>query len=321
MTQGSEPETGWSDTIHPSITIFIMLAKSPSDKNRESPHHWAVIALFFAALSIGFSPIFVRLTDVGPIAAAFYRTALSLPFLFAWATFDDRAQHATPPAAFSVGDWALIAIGGIGFAADLGFWHVSIGLTSVSNATLFANMAPIFVTLGGAVFFGNRVTPAFLLSLAGALTGAWVLAGGVAGVASGDLLALVAAFFYGTYMLVLSRLSRRFTTARVLTYLSLISSLCLLPTAALHGETLLPSGLYGWSVLIGLALISQVAGQSLIAYGLRHLPAAFSSLSLLLQPVFAGLIAAFLFDEPILARQIIGGGIILASIIAARLRG
>ncbi len=297
-----------------------MLAKSPSDKNRTAPHHWALVALFFAALSIGFSPIFVRLSDVGPLAAAFYRTALGLPFLVAWAAADDRLRQGPPPR-FSLGDGGLILVGGVAFAADLGFWHISIGLTSVSNATLFANMAPIFVTLGGAFFFGNRVTTAFLLSLAGALTGAWVLAGGIDGVTSGDLLALVAAFFYGTYMLVLSRLSRRFSTARVLAPLSFVSSLCLLPAAALHGETLLPADLAGLSVLIGLALISQVAGQSLIAYGLRHLPAAFSSLSLLLQPVFAGLIAAFLFDEPILARQIVGGGIILASIIAARLRG
>jgi drug/metabolite transporter (DMT)-like permease len=92
----------------------------------------------------------------------------------------------------------------------------------------------------------------------------------------------------------------------------------LLPAALASGEVFFPQTTYGWLVLIGLALISHAAGQGLIAYALAHLPAAFSSVSLLLQPVMAALFAAVLLAEPLAALQIVGGLIVLAGIYLAR---
>jgi len=84
------------------------------------------------------------------------------------------------------------------------------------------------------------------------------------------------------------------------------------------GEPMLPSSAYGWWILIGLALISHAAGQGLIAYALAHLPAPFSSVGLLLQPVVAALFAWILLSEPLVALQIAGGLIVLAAIWLAR---
>ena len=81
---------------------------------------------------------------------------------------------------------------------------------------------------------------------------------------------------------------------------------------------MLPSSAYGWWILIGLALISHAAGQGLIAYALAHLPAPFSSVGLLLQPVVAALFAWALLSEPVVALQIAGGLVVLAAIWLAR---
>ena len=71
-------------------------------------------------------------------------------------------------------------------------------------------------------------------------------------------------------------------------------------------------------MLLGLAMISQVLGQGLIAYAFAHLPASLSSVSLLIQPVMATLFAWFLFGEPIGAVQIVGGAVVLGGIWLAR---
>ena len=42
---------------------------------------------------------------------------------------------------------ATVLIVGLCFAGDLAFWHWSIRLTTVANATLLANLASVFVTL------------------------------------------------------------------------------------------------------------------------------------------------------------------------------
>ena len=63
---------------------------------------------------------------------------------------------------------------------------------------------------------------------------------------------------------------------------------------------------------------SHAAGQGLIAYALAHLPAAFSSVSLLFQPVMAALFAWWLLAEPLAPLQIAGGLIVLVGIYLAR---
>ena len=62
----------------------------------------------------------------------------------------------------------------------------------------------------------------------------------------------------------------------------------------------------------------QVLGQGLIAYAFAHLPAALSSVSLLIQPVMAALFAWALFGEAIGAAQFVGGAVVLAGIWLAK---
>ena len=58
--------------------------------------------------------------------------------------------------------------------------------------------------------------------------------------------------------------------------------------------------------------------RGLIAWALAHLPVAFASVSLLVQPVTAALVAWALFGEHIGLQQGIGAVIVLAGIMLAR---
>ena len=71
----------------------------------------------------------------------------------------------------------LIIAAGLFFAGDLAVWHWSIVLTSVANATLLANLAPIFVTLAGWLFWKRSVTRTFLAGMTIAIVGMFVLVG------------------------------------------------------------------------------------------------------------------------------------------------
>jgi drug/metabolite transporter (DMT)-like permease len=99
---------------------------------------------------------------------------------------------------------------------------------------------------------------------------------------------------------------------------STITAIFLFPAALASGDGMLPASAYGWWVLLGLALVSHAAGQGLIAYALAHLPAAFSSVSLLLQPVMAAFFAYLILSESVVPLQILGGLVVLAGIYLAR---
>jgi len=73
-------------------------------------------------------------------------------------------------------------------------------------------------------------------------------------------------------------------------------------------------------VVLGLALVSQVAGQSLITYGIRQLPVSFTAVALLIQPFYAALVAWAALGEAPTLMQVIGGSVILGGIILARPR-
>lgn len=278
----------------------------------------ALVALLAGAVAIGASPIFVRVSEVGPLATAFWRAALALLPLIVFARVaGDSDQRPT-----GLRDYLLLLLPGAFLAADLIIWHLSLHMTSVANATLFANFAPIFVTFGSWLIFRVRITPLFLAGLGLALLGIVVMqAGSSPGGGShlaGDAAALGAAVFYACYLLTLSHVRARFSTLRIMVWTTFSAAICTLPLALFFETGFFPLSVFGWAILLGLAIVTHAGGQGLIAYALAYLPTAFSSLTLLLQPVVAAILAWVLLAEPIGGMQAAGGAIVLFGILVAR---
>lgn len=275
-------------------------------------------ALLAGAACIALSPIFVRLSEAGPTATAFWRVALAVaPLWLLWRLREPRA------AVRYASRMRLLGVAGFAFAGDLAFWHLSIRYTSVANSTLLANLASIFVTLVAWLFLRERPTGLFLAGLASALAGVGLLVStslSFSGTALlGDAMGVATAAFYAGYIFAVKELRERGETVLgLMATTSAITAALLLPVAIVSGETLLPHSAWGWSVLLGLALVSHAGGQGLIAYALAHLPAAFSSVTLLLQPVLAALFAWALLGETLVPLQIAGGLVVLAGIYIAR---
>jgi len=286
----------------------------------------AFLCLLAGGCAIAFAPIFVRLADTGPVASAFWRCSLAVPVLWAWVYIGvrDDFHKAQPPARkSSLTPFFPLVLAGIFFACDLGVWHFSILYTSVANATVLANLAPIFVTLAGWMFWKRKVTRTFLVGMFVAIAGMFVLVGPNFAAGGrpliGDALGALTAVFYAGYFLAI-KIARdaRASTARLMAYSTTITAIALLPIALLMPQPFWPSTAAGWWVLVGLALVSQVLGQGLIAYAFAHLSASLSSVSLLIQPVMAALFAWALFGEAIGVLQFVGGAIVLAGIWLAR---
>jgi len=275
----------------------------------------AFLCLLAGGCAIAFAPILVRLADTGPVASAFWRVAIAAPLLWLLALREKSPANALPMQA------TLLA--GIFFALDLGVWHWSIVWTSVANSTLLANLAPIFVTLAGWVLWKQKVTRLFLVGMVTAIAGMFILVGPnffVGGTRlAGDALGALTGAFYAGYMLAIKvARDEGVTTARIMAWSTTITAIALLPFALLSPQPFWPASMEGWLVVIGLALLTQILGQGLIAYAFAALPASLSSVSLLIQPVMAALFAWFLFGEAIGLAQLAGGAVVLAGIYMAR---
>jgi len=288
---------------------------TPPTEPRSRP--LALPALVAGGIAIGFSPIFVRLSELGPIATGFYRLFLALPLLWLWMRLEARAAEprAEPK-------WLPLAVPGILFAGDIFFWHWSITYTTVANATLLANLAPVIVTFGAWVYLGERITARFLVGLALAMGGAALLVDASVALGArfvlGDAFGLITACFFGGYVLAVARLRDRYAASTIMFYSSAVTCVLLLAATLVAGEGLLPRSSNGWLALLALAWISQAMGQGLIAYALGHLPASFSALVILIEPLTAAILGWVWLGEALGLLQGLGGVIVLGGIMVAR---
>ncbi len=277
-----------------------------------------LIALMLGACAIAFAPIFVRWSGAGPAATGFWRLFLALPALalIAWRSdkAGDRDVWSPSP---------LAALAGVLFALDLGFWHYGIKFTTIANATILANLSPVFVTAGAWLFLKERHGLGFLAGLALAVAGASVIAaargasiGGEKGL--GDALSIATAVWYAAYLLVVRRARLVHSAPQVMLWSSAIGAPLLLVAALALGERLWPTTPAGWMACAGLGLV-HVAGQGAIAWALGRLRASVASVIVLAQPVFAAVLGSIIFSEVMGPWRILGAAMTLSGVALAQL--
>ncbi|MGJ7557698.1 DMT family transporter [Variovorax sp. RB3P1] len=283
------------------------------------------MALLFGAAALALGGVFLRHSELPPTASAVYRVALAIPIFF---LLDRLAASAEPvgtivskPEKMPSIPIKLILVGFI-FSGNLALYHWSMTLTTLANSNLLANLAPIFVVLGSRLFLGKKFSSGFLFGMLFALAGAFILIGHRLDFGSnymtGNLLGLLTAVFYGSYLLAVSLVRSNYRTMTVMAWSSVGTLIVLLPITLLRGESLVPHTLHGMLMLLALAVVSHVGGQGLIAYALAKLPAALSSITLLVQPVIATVLGAYLFHEYLSVPEFVGGAVILIGIVTAR---
>ncbi len=286
---------------------------APSD-NPVSPR-LAFAALLLANLLLAAGPWMVRLADVGPIAAGFWRLALAVPFL-AWLAW----RHGGHRLRFHHGLVIAVAVGGLFFAADLAAWHAGILRTRLANATLFGNFASFLFVVYGFILLRRLPGPVQSIALVVAAIGTALLLGGSLQLSarqfSGDLLALLAGIFYTFYLVAVDRARRVLSPWPVLAVATAAGALPLLFFAVAAGESVIPGD---WTPLIILSLSSQLVGQGLLVYAIGHLSPVVVGLCFLTQPVAAAAIGWVVYGERLSIADGVGALLICTALVLIRL--
>lgn len=284
----------------------------------------ALAALVVGALFAGASTLFVRLSELGPIASAFYRAFLAVPALLVLTYVPAGSPREVRPSRRR--NWVLLGLAGAFFAGDLFFWHLAIVNTTVANATLLATTSPIFVTVLMFLLFRERPTSVFLVGMILTLAGAATIIGDSIAFeperTRGDLYGLCTAVFLAGYLISVGRLRAgggRLSAMAVMLWSSIVTAAVLLPLAYVMEGDLIAVTWRGWSMLLALALVSHVGGQGLVAYAMAHLPTSFTAVGLVLEVVAAAGLGWLFLAEDIGLWQWLGAAIVIAGVIVARL--
>lgn len=275
---------------------------------------WPIAAVCAANVFLATGPVFVRLADTGPVAAAFWRIMLAAPVLFG-AAFLLRER----PVAAARGLWGVLAVAGIAFALDLGSWHIGILRTTLANSTLFGNSATLIYPIYGFIVARAWPTRTQGAALALAAVGGGMLLGRSAELSPqnlvGDLFCMLAGLLYAFYFILMARVRQAMPPASALALSTLASAAPLLALALLLGERVVPGD---WTPLILVALFSQLIGQGLLIYAIGHLPPLIVGLALLIQPVVSATIGWVWFGERLAAADMAGAVLIAVALVLVR---
>ncbi len=274
------------------------------------------------ALAIAFSSILVKESHSSPSTAAFFRCLYALPILALLALREDcRYGHR------ATRDRMAGLAAGVFFGTDLVLWHHSIEEVGAGLATVLANIQVVLVPLVAWMVLserpGRRVLAALPLAGIGVVLISGVLEGhGAYGAdpGAGAAFGVGAGLAYVGALLLLRRggvdLRRPAGPLLEMTFAGTLLSVVLgLAWGDLHVVPTWPGA--GW--LVVLALTSQVLGWLLITISLPRLPAATTSLLLMIQPVGSLLLGAWIFSESPSALQLTGVvAVIVAVVFASR---
>jgi drug/metabolite transporter (DMT)-like permease len=276
----------------------------------------ARLLAFAGAIVISFSAILVRLADVSPSTAAFFRPAYGLPFLLAATLLFRAGTERTARER-----WLAVGAGGLmGVAFTL--WNHAILAIGAGLATVLGNTQVVFVGLAAWLLFGERPTRWAMVAVPVVFLGAMATSGLGGGAAYGEAPARGVAFgllngvSYAAFLLIFRRIGRgRRVAAGPLADATFGAALVTL-AAGLTTDPAFDLRLawpeHGWLLLTGLG--PQTVGWLMIFYALPRLPALETSVTLLLQPVLTVAWAWLLLAETPSAVQLTGVGLVLAGV-------
>ncbi|MBI2845595.1 MAG: DMT family transporter [Chloroflexi bacterium] len=273
-------------------------------------------------LGISFSAVWVRLADVSPTTAAFFRTLYAFPILLIlWLFLRHRDNRPAGLRLLAVASGLLLAI-------DLTIFHRTIALIGAGLATVLANTQVVFVGLAAWHLYRERPKPLTFFTVPLVLLGALFISGlGQRGSYGQDplggmILGVLDGAVYAGFLLVFRSANRQMSTP--------VGPLLDTTGGAVVGALLiglLDPGFqfavswpaHAW--LLALALISQVGSWLLIATALPRLPALETSVILLLQPMATVLWGFLIFAEHLSLIQWSGVALVLGGVGMLSLRG
>jgi drug/metabolite transporter (DMT)-like permease len=199
--------------------------------------------------------------------------------------------------------------------------NLGVQLTTAGDAALLMAAIPIIALVAEAVWFKQPIHWRRGVAIVVSIAGVFLVIAPASGLGGtnrllGNLLVLVAALAWAVYSIIGKSL-QQYSKLTVVTHQSIYGTLMLLPLALTEAAEWQPVTLTGSLSILYLGLMCSAVTYLLYNYALKTLAASQVTAFLNLVPIIGVITAAMVLSEPIHPIQALGGGIILAGVIAS----
>lgn len=263
---------------------------------------WMVVTGFcFVALTATVK----TLGDAVPAAqGAFLRFALGLPFFLPLLS---ELKRTFPHGA----DLRLFVLRAVLHTGAVIAWFYAMARIPIAEVTAMNYLTPVYVTLGAALFLGERLASRRLAAVAVALAGALlILRPGFRDLSTGHLAMLATTLGLGISYVITKSLSARYSPGVIVALLSVMVTIGLLPFALAVWVPLNWGQIGGY----GLCAAFATAGHYCMTRAFRAAPVAVTQPVTFLQLVWAAALGMLAFGEPLDSFVLLGGTVIVAAV-------
>ena len=241
---------------------------------------------------------------VPPAEAAFLRYLLGLVFLL-------PMVPAVRASRLTTRQWRLFTLRGAFHSGGVILWFFAMTRIPIAEVTAMNYLAPVYVSIGAALFLGEKLALRRIAAITVALIGtAVILRPGFREVEPGHVAMLFCAVtFAGSYLLA-KIMADEVKPAVVVFMLSIFVTIGLAPFALANWVA--PS--WGDLGLLFLVATFATAGHFTMTMAFAAAPVTVTQPITFLQLVWAVALGALVFSEPVDIWVILGGGLILASV-------
>lgn len=257
------------------------------------PH---ILLYFLALFALSTSSNLAKLNQMPVEVLGFYRLGTASLLLGLWLLFKKYK--------FSLNFnkniiWALSS--GIFFFLHLYTYKYAAKNTTIANTMIIFSSNPIWISLGAIIFFKEKLEKRLILAYLLALVGVYLLVGedfkltGITHV--GDWSAIISAIFYAGYMLTSKKARNHFDNNIYAFIQYLTCALFFGFTVMATDRSLIGYQPLSWLSVLGLVALPTFLGHFSFTYLVNHMNISLMSCGKLIEPLFASVIAFFLFHE------------------------
>jgi len=207
--------------------------------------------------------------------------------------------------------WNTLVVRGVIHGVGVCLWFFAMARIPIAEVTALSYLTPILMTIGAAVFFGEKLYTRRIAAIVFGLLGVFIiLRPGFSEISIGQVAQLITAPLFAASLLLTKKLTSTEQLSVIVATLSIICSITLLPFALMNWVK--PDG-------IELALLSLTGALATIGHFTLTRALALAPVSVLqpvsfLQLLWATLFGVLLFGESIDGFVVLGGSILVISI-------
>lgn len=269
------------------------------------------VLLAVAVVAVSTSAPMIAACAAPALAIAFWRSLLGAGFTAPLLAIKGLAEFRQ----LTRRQWVWLVSAGLFLGAHFATWIPSIRFTSVASAAALVATQPVWAAMI-ARSMGARVDRGVWVGIAVSLAGVLVLTGIDFSIDPrsliGDGLALIGAVLAAAYVTTGERARQSLSTVNYTTVAYLVSALALLPLCVGFGVQMWGYSARDWLLILGLTLIAQLLGHTVVSIVLQSTSATVVSLAILFE-LPGAIIVAGLFLGQLPSPQVIPALLLLGA--------